>query len=390
MRLHFLMTVTAMSLLAACSRAPSSDQSTDGADAKTDGANIAVDERSAPARRALTITDQLGTFAGTVGQVAFWQNPNAPGSSRVLAGNGEAGLITVAVDRSAADEIVGNFGGGLAIAYTPTGTVIAAAEAQRGLVTFRVTPDGGITEIGASGASDVRSICFSSSDSTENFTGFAVSGDGTLRRMAARGGVATLGETLSGVTATSCVGLGGASLVLTAEGDTMVLSPEGEQIGFNEIGLVSGNAVDLAAFNTDIGPIVVYLLDDGRLEIDGERLSIDGLASGKAVRLAGGSGNFGGVYRDGVLGVVSDAGELGLIPWSALTTALDLDAPSLSAQEAGDSFGAAVLGARDLTSEELAEGEAFPAFDFEADDPAPFEAELGADLPAGDDATPQP
>ena len=79
----------------------------------------------------------------------------------------------------------------------------------------------------------------------------------------------------------------------------------------------------------------VLTLEDGRLFAPGPevhvRLAREGEADEAPLRLlAAGSGNFGGVYRDGVVAVLDDRNRLKLVPWSSVARAIGAPVESVS------------------------------------------------------------
>ena len=83
----------------------------------------------------------------------------------------------------------------------------------------------------------------------------------------------------------------------------------------------------------------VLTIVDGRLFAPGPDLALGLARGGEAddaplTRLAAGSGNFGGVYRDGVVAVLDDQNRLKLLPWSAVARAIGAPIETVSLRPA--------------------------------------------------------
>jgi hypothetical protein len=112
-------------------------------------------------------------------------------------------------------------------------------------------------------------------------------------------------------------GEGGRSMITSAiYGEAVALAgvlTEGRQ-GFLIIGASSGELSVLRSGTFQAGSPTTKPL------LDGEPFTV--------AHLAAGSGNFGSIYRDGVVAVLDDANALHLVPWAGLARALDLEAVS--------------------------------------------------------------
>lgn len=273
----------------------------------------------------VAIAETLGTFDGTVSDLAVWEHPSVPFLSTVLATNGAAGLFQVPVNQSAPLENAGVFNGAVAVSYSENGDIVAAVDGGAGLLRLYTLSDAGTLEDrGASplpgGALD---LCL------RGETLYAVGSDGAV-------GVRTIvmdaGEwramTSTPViqSALACATAGDALYLLTQEGTVLAVDDQGV---ITEMAARPG-ATDLTLWEKEDGSIQFATLDaTGAVRIGDVQLTPTPFASdGPAtalVAIEAGNGNFGGVFRDGMLVGLTASQELVLIPWLGIAQAAGLN-----------------------------------------------------------------
>lgn len=329
------LTAAALTLLAlaACERAPK-------------------EQPAAPAApvveaREVAAADAYGEAGEIVNAVAFWSHPSVNFESLLIAATGkglkafkiETGeAVASAGDTPASDlEVFYDGAGAEASAYAvtlaegqyefyaiandaPALTMLAATNARAGASTFCVGRDAlyeagngrlaardiGLSENGVSlGAAreiaDVENIASCSVDDRSGEV-FAVSGDGVIRRVDPETGE------VFGI-AFAAGGKADASSLF------LMTTPEPDN--------AKGGAV--AVLDGETGAISLYDLADGHA-LGSVRVKstfdLDAVASAKTI--AAGYGNYGGVYRDGALAVVTagDGAPIRLVPWNGVLSAL--------------------------------------------------------------------
>lgn len=307
---HFLLAALLALPLAACGggrneEEPAETQNTPESadvtiidDAGTTGDSILPPEE-VPA--GIEITRLLGTFDGEVTGLAFARNPSSPASSTLLAANGEAGIALIPLAEGAAASIYDAGGDVRAIATSRMQgnalvafETVMAGQAQLSVAGFTASRDDLVT-IGTATdlEGEAKNLCFTG----ENL--FRIQTDGTathFRLQVIDGG---MGLTPSDI-------------------DT---SADARQ-GCEEAGKI--------VMPQDSGAPSFFLLENGSLQT-GETLfsfTLDNVPV-RVTRLEAGAGNFGGIYRNGVMAVLTEQNELGLVSWLAVANYLDLPAETV-------------------------------------------------------------
>ena len=318
-----LLTCCAAALLCAC-----------GDDAR-DAVPDAVPEDAAPAsevlavpdaaptearRPAAAVSDALGAFEGGVAGLAMWEHPVMSFASTVLAANGAAGLAVIPVDREVEGRVVeGSFDGPVAVGYAEAASFAAASSGGEVMLFAldgdRATPIGSVT-------ADADALCMIGDTLLVvgmEATGYAIGRDGTAEAVFTQPG-------------------GAGALCAATDERFFVAVPDAPLRSFDAGGgapLVdddyAGARLDaLAAVATPEGAALVTL-SGGRFSVDGPGLAparVDLIRDGAPVTgmtaMTAGSGNYGSIYRDGVVAVVAD-GELLLLPWAGVARAAGLE-----------------------------------------------------------------
>ena len=287
----------------------------------------AADAAPAPTYRA-AVTDTLGAFGGEVTGLAVWSHPSLSFESAVLAANGEAGLAVVPIDTEVELATTSGSYDAVTVSYPGEGPALVVAAQGPGVAfgtlgedrTF-AAEDGALTADGP-----LSSLC--AAGSTVLMT--AKAGETLLYRRGDESGPVPVEIE----TPMACAGTKDAFYVLSGGGLSRIGADgatSAAQAGFGEAAVTQLTAVQTG---TDEG----YLLGadaEGQLYLSafpaGDALAPqpitvtrDGEPLGPLSALAAGSGNFGSVYRDGLVAALTAGGELVLIPWAGLTNAAGL------------------------------------------------------------------
>ena len=270
------------------------------------------------------VSDVLGAFEGEVAGLALYEHPVMSFAGAVLAANGPAGLAVVPVDREVEGRVIeGTFDGPVAVGYTDELTFAAAASGGE-VVLFTVGEDRGFTPIGSVTA-DAEALCLIGDALLvvgAEATGYVIGPEGAAEPAFTREGGA------------------GAACAVTDE-RFFVAVPGKPLRSFDVAGGTpmvdddyAGLSLEaLAAASTEGGPALVTLVGDtvavdgpgvGRIDVTVRR---DGAPVTQVSALAAGSGNFGSLYRDGVVAMVA-GGELVLLPWAGVARAAGLEGTS--------------------------------------------------------------
>lgn len=276
-----------------------------------------------PAPR-VTVTDTLGAFDTPVAGLALWEHPLMAFASAVLAANGDAGLAIVPLDREVRiTTLEGRFDGPVAIGYTLDASYMAAASGSE-VMLYTVSDERAFTPIG-SVSGQAAALCMIGDTLLvlgQEATAYQIKADGS----------AQVRFTLPANGATHCASTSERFLIVGADGPLRSVDVTGQ-------GSLVDDAYDarpvagLGAVTTEGGDALVYL-SAGTLHVDGPGLGHvpvsvvrDGVTLPGATMLAAGSGNFGSVYRDGVVAMVAND-ELVLLPWAGVARAADMDGTS--------------------------------------------------------------
>ena len=295
-----------------------------------------VDSGETPSRPTATIVDRLGTFEGHVSDLAFWNSPSLTMPGAIMAANGDAGIAIVPTNGQAPILIPGSFSGGLALTETADGPRLGAYDADKHAVIVYAPADPGPAwrALGAWDAGDIAvdSLCahFPPSEGKPVFHAIPANGD-SVRLVVSSSG--------NGLRFDGTAVAYGPTRKCAASGETLLLlSDDGAIWEWVDGGLVEADDQprraprDFALLETADGPLPVYLTDNTTIEVMGRTVEINNPDTDDDIRyvqIAGGSGNFGAVYRGGALALLTDANELHLVPWLNVTTALGINRPTL-------------------------------------------------------------
>ena len=272
--------------------------------------STALTPASDPNAPTAPITDLLGQFGGTVPGLAVWAHPVTPYLGSVVAANGEAGLTLVPLDPETAPRTQeGTFDGAVGVGYLDSGASVIAAVSGGQVRLFEVGDDRRLTEAGTFPSTEDASLCF---DGARLYMAAPVQLDFVMEPSV----TLSTGErvTMTSVQGTFCARIT-EGVVLTDRASFGADAP---------LPAASvADAVQVAVVRTP-DPTLVMLGQDGRLRI-GDRpvtLTRDGAPQEPYARIAAGSGNFGGVHRDGVVVVLDAENRLMAAPWSGIARAV--------------------------------------------------------------------
>ena len=324
MRSDFLLGAAALCLLAACgddAREAVPDAVPDRAPAEV----IAVptpeaNEASAGLPQA-SVSDVLGTFEGEVAGLALWEHPVMSFASAVLAANGTAGLAVVPVDTEVEGRVIeGTFDGPVAVGYTDEASFVAAASGGEVLL-FAGDDDAAFTPIGSVTA-EADALCMIGSTLLvvgAEATGYAVDPDGTAQTL----------FSLPGGNGAFCGTTDERFYVLVPGQPLRSVDASGANAMVDDT-YARARPQGFAVAATPEGRAFV-VLEGGALSVDGPgvpRTQVEVVRDGGAAPapdvIAAGSGNFGSLYRDGVVAMVA-GGELMLLPWAGVARAAGLE-----------------------------------------------------------------
>ncbi|GGD03151.1 hypothetical protein [Aquisalinus flavus] len=360
------------------------DRSDEGPIQSLDRDDEAGDGGATPApeemRTDIPVTDELGSFASEVHGLALWAHPTVAYQGAVLAANGDAGLIAIDFEKGNPDAVEGTFVGGLAVTY-PDWTrgdesLIAAYDADSGYrffdidaeaLTFREWEVSGANALPADplqicvvarGDAAIADIAVIGQENTISHASINQNQDGSLSMSApvtvnVPQPLACAGDDSHGIiviaTGTGklvAVGTGGE----TSDGSDPDDRPFVDRIATLPSSDVNGIATSLQSGQGQI--LLSYRGEDARFfgyDIEtGEELGaftvsplseIDGV-SGLNLFAADG-GNFGGIYRKGVLATIG-GDETRTLKLAPLSTAL----------RNWSLFDADVLNRRDITQKD--------------------------------------
>lgn len=311
-------------------------------------------------RTDIPVTDELGSFASEVHGLALWAHPSVAYQGAVLAANGEAGLIAIDFEKGSPDSVAGTFVGGLAVTYPDWAqgneSLIAAYDAGRGYRFFDIDEEAlTFTEWNADGAdalpaepvqicvaaraeAAIVNIAVISQENTVSHAFINQNTDGSLTvsqpvKVNVPQPIACAGDDSHGIIVFAT---GRGTLVAVGTGDeTNGESEPSDKPFIDRIATLPSSDVNNIATSLQDGQgqiLVSYRGEDARFfgyDIEtGEELgyftvsSLSEIAgvSGLSIFAADG-GNFGGIYRKGVLATIGgdDSHTLKLAP---LSTAL--------------------------------------------------------------------
>ena len=316
-----------------------SDAAERGADAPTAETTLDLDAARAPApppappadETRVAIGDVLGQFEGTVHDLTVWEHPETPYLGAVIAANGPAGLSIVPMDREVPPRTVeGDFDGGVAVGYLEDGTSLLAASSGDEVIVYDLGADGVPTELSRIGGG-AEAICMSGAV-------MALIGDGLRITQAPYGRLVLTPPDADVVACTS--GAETVSLFASDGAQSVVESLGASQVRRTEVTPPRAPAAQDRAAIFEAGTatarveaerqVLIHAPNNAELVVTWDegsagtvRLRQGNVADDTPIRLvAAGSGNFGGVYRDGVVAVLDAENRLKLIPWSSLARAV--------------------------------------------------------------------
>ncbi|MBB4658572.1 hypothetical protein [Parvularcula dongshanensis] len=283
--------------------------------------------REAP-QAEVAVSDVLGSFGGETYGMAVWAHPTLSFEGAVLVANGDAGLAVVPIDSDVAMSTVeGTFDGPVAVSYPddgdPSNTLVAAASGEE-IVLLDIDPDTrAFNEVGRLPAPDgTRALCARGDLLLRADGGGRVS----LSRIEIGDGRAVRTEETPLRFATSCAAAASSFFVLSEEGLVATLDDMGDLDATYEEAFGEGRVTDLVALSADEDEALLIALDEqDRFRLAQANAPLVSLASaqerGRAGigALAAGSGNYGSIYRDGVLAVLDQGQTLKLVPWVGLS-----------------------------------------------------------------------
>lgn len=289
----------------------------------------------APALPAASVSDVVGAFEGEVAGLALWEHPVMSFASAVLAANGEAGLAVVPVDTEVEGRVIeGDFDGPVAVGYTDDASFVAAASGGEVMV-FSVGDDADFAPIGAV-AAEAEALCMIGS--TLLVVGAEATGYG-------------IGEDGAAQTLFALPGYGGAGAACGTTDERFFVLVPGEPLRSVDASGANPMVDDAYAGASPDGFAVVatpqgrafVVAEGGALSVDGPgvpRTEVEVVRDGGAAPapdvIAAGSGNFGSLYRDGVVAMVA-GGELMLLPWAGVARAAGLEGTeTVSLRPAGE------------------------------------------------------
>ncbi|MEO1657673.1 MAG: hypothetical protein AAFR65_08120 [Pseudomonadota bacterium] len=260
----------------------------------------------------------LGTFEGTVSDLAFYEAPPFSFRSAVVAANGDAGIAVVGVDGTSAStwtpEVTANRvtvtyaidpDGGSVLALSSDGT-LSAYTLDGTLLTSVDVPGGEHEDVCAAGGlaailvdGDIQIVEVGTDD-----TGDA---DLSLGPVIETGGIDGCDGTAAGLVFAGDE----AQLILNADGN---LVPTGQPIEAMPVISAGGTAIGITATNGLIRVSDTSLLVETP---DGAPILP------RFVEATG--GNFGGILRDGAVAVLDDQNTLHVVPWSGVADAAGLE-----------------------------------------------------------------
>ncbi|MBI1364807.1 MAG: hypothetical protein GC153_02460 [Alphaproteobacteria bacterium] len=314
-----------------------------------------------PVTAQVTAADELGTFHSTINGIAFWTHPKVPFNGLALVATDRALVALNIEDGEEVARIDGLNAKGVSVAYTGYGSDAqgyAAVEIGGKQPSIRIyaidnatrqlTP---VMSNAIAMGPEARGFCLGGDGSGKGLLLHIMRGNGwSTRPIAISGGVATVGSQKSaafggGVISCEADDLD-TSFFATAPGGvivhvdktgiaggspfarTPVSEPAG--IGIALHGLVEGGPTEeccgeVLTLDGEKGAIYVYDHDDGKpLGVVTIKASFDVEGVTKATAIGVGSGNFGGVYRDGVvaLGTDGDKPAVRLVPLNSVLDVL--------------------------------------------------------------------
>lgn len=317
--------------------------------------------------------DQLATFDARVNALAFWSHPHIPFHGLVLAAT-ETGLAAFNIeDGKEVSRIDGIEAKGLALSYTGAGpdaqgyAFVKTGGQHVGFSVFAIDNETraltALTTPAVETAKDDRGYCLSRDESGRKLllhimhkTGWSTSGF-VIENGAAKEVERHSARVAGSFLACAADDVDGSFFVIDAIGDIYrvdkrgiidatpfarsgVSNPAAISIAYN--GLVAGGPTEqccgeIAVLNGEDGSVRLFDIDDGRMLGQATlkaSFDVDGVAA--ATTMALGSGNFGGIYRDGVLALATagKAPALRLTPLNGLMDALS--APIGPASDARD------------------------------------------------------
>jgi len=311
-------------------------------------------ETSQPSQPALEVrevaaADGYGAPGANVNAVAFWSHPTINFQSEVLSGT-DTGIAAYAIETG--DEVASLGDGavsGLAVLYFGAGPAAqgyAIAKKAAGYAAYAIDNiSGGLTPIAVKGG-DTSANAFCAGNDGASRVLYEIAASGVARRTIDESmtiGEATALSAIPGAVACEVDNRNGDVFVISGDGSIKRVDPaSGESSGVAfASGDINASALMLmapaTAENTAGGALLVLDAPNGVISaydiIDGHAIGafrikstfdLDAVASAKTI--GAGFGNYGGVYRDGAVAIVTagDGAPIRLAPWNGVLDALQI------------------------------------------------------------------
>lgn len=306
---------------------------------QTDEEVIAVEETAPEAAPdsppMVEITRVLGSFDGEVAGLGFTRSPDFGARGTLLAGNGEAGVAIIPLDEEATPSMreSENLRVVTLAATNAAGQPLVAVESQY--------PDAGspgapVLDLLTTSPSEDALIIVDTLEQEDLpglaldlcFAGetlFRIGSGGDVTRIAisaGENGLSAETSTVETAPAIECAEAGEIAYLRGDAGGLIALDASGTEQG--RTGAAPGTT-GFAAMPLGSEDKLFFILPDGRVQVDETAFSFT--IEGEPVtvtQLVMGTGNYGGAYREGVVGVLTSDNTLGVVSWLAIANALDL------------------------------------------------------------------
>ncbi len=309
----------AVLLLAACADETETDASAE--------APVAAETAAPAGPAAIQSSITLGTFEGTVSDLAFYEAPAFGFLGAVVAANGAAGIAVIRVDNgSAASWTTESITSRLDVTY--------AIDADAGSV-LTLSSDGTLAAYSLSGelltSIDVPGTSPEDICTSDDLAAVLVDGDIQIVEVGTDDdGQAnlTLGPVIETGGIDGCDGIG-AGLVFAGDEAQLILNAEGNLEA-------TGQPIEAMPVISSGGTAVGVTANNGLLRVGSTSLLVETADNApilpRLVEATG--GNYGGVLRDGAIAVLDENNTLHLVPWSGAASAAGLEAVSDSKRPA--------------------------------------------------------
>lgn len=285
----------------------------------------------------IELVDFIGTFEGDIGGIAFWHHPVYSYKSGAVIANGKAGMIFISIEAEPSNTIAGDFSLRPDVVYLDNQeALIYGVDNQRhNLVAMRKNVGNAALEEAATFPlpkdETLIGFCMNSS-----LSGNFINSEGVMifRRF---GDARTARQIDHRTPFTACVTEHREGLVFAHDinGNFFQIDPKGEIKKLKLPKLKSVTAMD--AYREQDGSLHLVIFSDGQgynFNLDGgravEKFTLVKSPNGEPVKqsraFAMAGGNFGSVYRNGVVAFIDIDGGFYFGPWSALKNGLETQA----------------------------------------------------------------